>query len=155
MSKLGYHCRLATGRVYQFFHRRQFPGRSVFYSIPRINRSDRLVCGEGLKVNGNVFINADGGVKIGDRVTLSYGATILAASYDKDLFFQGKRDHKNKGIEIGNDVWVGANATILDGVHICDHVIIGAGAVVTKDISTPYSVYVGVPAKRISSQEKI
>lgn len=113
------------------------------------------MCGEGLKVNGNVFINADGGVKIGDRVTLSYGATILAASYDKDLFSQGKRDHKNKGIEIGNDVWVGANATILDGVHICDHVIIGAGAVVTKDISTPYSVYVGVPAKRISSQEKI
>ena len=98
--------------------------------------------------------NADGGVKIGDRVTLSYGVTILAASYDKDLFFQGQRCHRNKGIHIGSDVWIGANATILDGVQICDHVIIGAGAVITKDISIPYSIYVGVPAKRIRGQEE-
>ena len=141
--------------VYQFFHKRQFLGHSEFYSIPRINRPERLVCGEGLKVNGNVFINADGGVEIGNRVTLSYGVTILAASYDKELFFHGKRIHKNKGIRIGNDVWIGANATILDGVSICDHVIIGAGTVVTKDISTPNTVYAGVPAKQIQSQEEI
>lgn len=154
MSIVGYHCRLAAGNVYKLFHPKQFAGKSTFYSIPRIHRPDRLRCGEGLKVNGSVFINADGGVKIGERVTLSYGVTIMAASYDVDLFFRGERVHKNKGIEIGNDVWIGANATILDGVHICDHVIIGAGAVVTKDISIPYSVYAGVPAKRISDREK-
>lgn len=153
MSKIGYYYRLTIGRIFQFFHRKQFPGQSTFYSIPRINRPDRLICGEGLKVNGNVFINADGGVKIGNRVTLSYGATILAASYDKEAFFRGERCHKNYGIEIGNDVWIGANVTILDGVHICDHVIIGAGAVVTNDISIPYSIYAGVPAKQIKKQK--
>lgn len=155
MSKFGYHCRLAVGQVYHFFHRRQFSRQTTFYGIPHINRPDRLVCGEGLKVNGNVFINADGGVRIGNRVTLSYGSTILAVSYDIDQFFRGERVHKNRGVEIGNDVWIGANATILDGVRICDHVIVGAGAVVTKDISIPYSVFAGVPAKRIRSQDEI
>lgn len=49
---------------------------------------------------------------------------------------------------IGNDVFIGANVTILDGVHVGDGVVIGAGAVVTKDIP-PYAIAAGVPAKVI------
>lgn len=51
-------------------------------------------------------------------------------------------------IEIGNDVWIGRRAIILPGVKIGDGVIIGAGAVVTKDVS-PYTIVGGVPAKEI------
>lgn len=51
-------------------------------------------------------------------------------------------------IEIGNDVWIGANVIILDGVRIGNGVILGAGAVVTKDIPD-YAIAVGVPAKII------
>lgn len=47
---------------------------------------------------------------------------------------------------VGNDVFIGANVTVLDGVEIADGAVIGAGAVVTKDIP-PYAVAVGVPAK--------
>jgi acetyltransferase-like isoleucine patch superfamily enzyme len=47
---------------------------------------------------------------------------------------------------IGNDVWVGARAIILDGVNVGDGAIIGAGAVVTKDVPS-YAVVAGVPAK--------
>ena len=47
---------------------------------------------------------------------------------------------------VGNDVFIGANVTLLDGVNIGDGAIIGAGAVVTKDIP-PYAIAVGVPAK--------
>jgi acetyltransferase-like isoleucine patch superfamily enzyme len=59
-------------------------------------------------------------------------------------------------ISIGNDVFIGANATILDGVKIADGAIIGAGAVVTKDIP-PYAIAVGVPAKVVKYrfEEKI
>jgi len=49
-------------------------------------------------------------------------------------------------ITIGNDVWVGARATILDGVDIADGAIIAAGAVVTQDVP-PYAIVGGVPAK--------
>lgn len=48
-------------------------------------------------------------------------------------------------VEIGNDVWIGANAVILPGVKIGDGAVIGAGAVVTKDVP-PYAVAGGVPA---------
>jgi len=51
-------------------------------------------------------------------------------------------------INIGNDVWVGYNVTILDGVSIGDGAIIAAGSVVTKDV-LPYSIVGGVPAKLI------
>ena len=149
IGKVKIGCRLALGNLFRTFHQRQFSKDTIFYGIPRINRPDRLRCGNGLKVNGNVFINADGGVEIGERVTLSHGVTILASSYDVDRFFQGEHVHNNVGVKIGNDVWIGANATVLDGVHICDHIIIGAGAVVTQDITDSYSIYVGVPAKRL------
>ena len=53
---------------------------------------------------------------------------------------------ESKRVIIENDVFIGANVTILDGVRICNGAIIGAGAVVTKDIP-PYAIAVGVPAK--------
>ncbi len=51
-------------------------------------------------------------------------------------------------LKIGNDVWIGANVLILDGVTIGNGAIIAAGAVVTKDVP-PYAVVGGVPAKII------
>ena len=55
----------------------------------------------------------------------------------------------NKGdIEIGNDVWIGYEAIITQGVHIGDGAIIGTRAVVTKDVP-PYTIVGGIPAKEI------
>jgi acetyltransferase-like isoleucine patch superfamily enzyme len=58
----------------------------------------------------------------------------------------------NRGIRIGNDVWIGACVTILDGVNVGDHSILAAGAVVTKDVM-PYEIVAGVPARRIKSRD--
>jgi acetyltransferase-like isoleucine patch superfamily enzyme len=54
--------------------------------------------------------------------------------------------NENEICKIGNDVWIGARAIILDGVSVGDGAIIGAGAVVTKDVPS-YAVVAGVPAK--------
>ena len=52
---------------------------------------------------------------------------------------------------IGNDVWIGANVVVLQGVKIGDGAIVAAGAVVTKDVE-PYSIVGGVPAKMIKKR---
>ena len=54
-------------------------------------------------------------------------------------------------IKVGNDVWIGCRATVLDGVTIGDGAIIAAGAVVTKDVA-PYAIVGGVPARVIRSR---
>jgi virginiamycin A acetyltransferase len=56
-------------------------------------------------------------------------------------------DHKGDTV-IGNDVWIGYEAVIMPGIHIGDGAIIGARAVVTKDVP-PYTIVGGVPAKKI------
>lgn len=67
---------------------------------------------------------------------------------DSELIEIRKKLVQKEGIEIGNDVWIGMNATILPGVKIGNGVTISAGAVVTKDIPD-YALVGGVPAKII------
>ena len=82
------------------------------------------------------------GVKIGQGMhSLNYITTYQKIS--KSLINYSL--DKNPAI-IGNDVWCGANVVILQGVEIGDGAVIGANAVVTKDIP-PYGIAVGIPAK--------
>ena len=61
---------------------------------------------------------------------------------------QAEKEKRNPPVEIGNDVWIGADAIILSGVKVGDGAVIGAGAVVSKDVP-PYAIAGGVPAKII------
>lgn len=54
----------------------------------------------------------------------------------------------DKRTTIGNDVWIGSRVTIMQGVHVSNGAVIGAGSVVTKDVP-PYAIVAGVPAKII------
>lgn len=69
---------------------------------------------------------------------------------NEDLFEEEKfvDEAKKYGVIIGNDVWIGARVTILGGLKIGDGAVVGAGAVVTKDVP-PYTIVGGVPAKII------
>ena len=72
-------------------------------------------------------------------------------SIDVPMMDQG--DTAERPVTIGNDVWLGRRVIIMPGVNIGDGCVIGAGAVVTKDIPA-YSVAAGVPAKVIKSRLK-
>lgn len=123
----------------------QFEKNNVLYHYPINN--DRLIIGK--------FCSIACGARF---VFTSANHTMKSLStYTFPLFFEewglDKKDvasaWDNKGdIVIGNDVWIGYEAVILSGVHIGDGAIIGARAVVTKDVS-PYSIVGGVPAKEI------
>ena len=100
-----------------------------------------VVLGKSCSVWFNAVIRGDVHfIKIGDKVNIQDGA-IIHCTYQK---------HPTK---IGNNVSIGSNATILP-VSICDDVVIGAGAVVTKNITEP-GVYAGNPARFMKKIEKI
>ena len=94
---------------------------------------------------------------IGRNTTIGLGTHPLNYVSTQNIFYK-KNNMNNKwvnpiklkdtSIEIGNDVWIGVEAMILDGVKVGDGAVVGARAVVTKDVP-PYAIVVGVPAKII------
>ena len=91
-----------------------------------------------------------GPVTIGSHVNLAQGITVTALNHnfaEKDIRIDEQGVSTNP-VNIGNDIWIGANAVILPGVTIGDHAVVAAGAVVTKDIP-PHTLVAGVPAKII------
>lgn len=101
-----------------------------------------VTIGNHVKVQSHTFICEL--VTIGDFCFIGHGVMFI-----NDLFQNGGPAGGDQSLwketKIGNHVSIGSNATILP-VTICDHVVIGAGAVVTKDILKP-GVYIGNPAK--------
>lgn len=83
-------------------------------------------------------------VTIGNNCFISHGAMFINDLFQIGAPAKGRMDLW-KSTRIGNNVSVGTNATILP-VNICDNVVIGAGSVVTKDITRP-GIYVGNPAR--------
>ena len=89
-----------------------------------------------------------GPVSIGNNVNLAQGITVTALNHNfEDVTRRiDEQGISTKPVVIGDDVWIGANAVILPGVTIGRHVVVAAGAVVTKDVPD-YCVVAGVPAK--------
>ena len=123
----------------------QFETNNVLYHYP-VNK-DRLLIGK--------FCSIACGARF--LFTSANHAQTSLSTYPFPTFFgewglekeQVTSAWDNKGdIVIGNDVWIGYEAVILSGVHIGDGAVIGARAVVTKDVA-PYTVVGGVPAKKI------
>ena len=109
--------------------------------------------GKHVSINRSGIILGAGGVCIGDYVRIGPRVNILSNNHvfknkSIPIMYQGK---SLKMITIGNDVWIGANATIVPGVTICDGAVIGAGSVVTKNVDK-YNIVAGVPAHKIGSR---
>ncbi len=88
--------------------------------------------------------------------TLTTNAMVHRDEYDEEGLFGILPENRVKfephqPVSIGNDVWIGLGAVIMDGVTIGDGAVIGASAVVTKDIP-PYAIAAGIPAKVIRNR---
>lgn len=108
--------------------------------------------GKNITLGKDVFINSgccfqdQGGIEIGDGSLI--GQQVVIATLNHGLSPKDRQSMLPAKVVIGKNVWVGAHATILPGVTVGDNSVIGAGAVVNKDVPAN-SIAVGVPAKII------
>lgn len=111
--------------------------------------------GHHVYINKNCdIITNETTVEIGNYVMIGPNVTFVAQNHDisdwrKPMIFSN--EYKRGNIKVDDDVWIGANVTILPGVTINRGAVIAAGAVVTKDVP-PYAITGGVPAARIKDR---
>jgi maltose O-acetyltransferase len=123
--------------------------RAFFSSGREVSIGDYSSIGEGTKIRGSV--------RIGNHVMM--GEEVLIVSWEHDfsridipMTQQGFQEQKT--IVIGDDVWIGSRAILLPGVQVGHGAIVGAGAVVTKDVPE-YAIVGGNPAKVIRLRNEL
>jgi acetyltransferase-like isoleucine patch superfamily enzyme len=109
-----------------------------------------ITLGNQCSVNAESILYGTGGIRIGTGVRIAALSAIVASQHvftdpQAPIMTQG---YTARGIEIEDDVWIGAGACVLDGARIGKGAVIGAGAVVTRHVP-PYTVVAGVPAAEI------
>ncbi|MBR9827614.1 MAG: acyltransferase [Oceanospirillales bacterium] len=152
--------KLPNSRYFMFFNKiriwyvqkilkiMEIDNRSKFQNNVYISDGSNIRIGKFCHINENVFIQ---GAYIGDYVMLAPGVSIISSSHGKDrldipMISQDATWHNAPVIE--NDVWIGRNSIIMPGVKVGSGSIVGAGAVVTKDVES-MTIVGGVPAKLI------
>jgi acetyltransferase-like isoleucine patch superfamily enzyme len=108
-----------------------------------------------LEIGDFVFLGTSTEIDVAERVTIGAHTLIAPAVFISDHDHNIARDQRiaaqgvrRAPVTIGEDVWLGTKSVILPGVTIGDGAVIGAGAVVTKDVE-PYAIVAGVPARVI------
>lgn len=121
--------------------------------------ADNITMGHDVYLGpGSTLLTTRAAIQLGDYVMSGPNLTIITGDHRTDILDRPmmsiaeteKLPDNDQDVIIGNDVWLGSNVTILKGVHVADHCVIAAGAVVTKDVQPKYSVWGGVPARMLS-----
>lgn len=123
-----------------------------FAVIRAVGGAGDVVIGERCMINPHCVLFSGNGIVLGNDVLLAPGVQVVPANHafarrDLPVSQQGFLPSKG-GVVIGDDVWVGANAALLDGVKIGRGAIIGAGSVVRGEIPD-YEIWAGLPARKI------
>ena len=107
-----------------------------------------IVIGQRSLIGEGCVLRGQGGITIGDDVFLAPLVQVLAVNHvyndtSRPISFQGIT---TQGITIEDGAWIGGGAILLDGVRVGRNAVVGAGAVVTRDVP-PFTVAVGNPAR--------
>jgi len=139
---------------YLKFSRIQKGSDSVIGLKTKTMNNHNIFLGKNSYINGGYLLSGKNfKIIIGDNCLLSYEIHLRTSSHnylnkEQLIRLQGEFE---KDIVIGNDCWIGFGAQVLPGVNIADGSVIGAGAIVTNN-TEPYSVYAGVPARKIKNR---
>ncbi|MDZ7859279.1 MAG: acyltransferase [Candidatus Krumholzibacteriota bacterium] len=117
-------------------------------------QTGKITIGKNCSINPFCELRGRGDLTIGDDTRIGTGSAFYPNKHiykDPDILIR-LQGETHEGITIENDVFIGSNVKVLDGVSIGTGCVVGAGSVVTKTIP-PYSVAVGVPAKVIKQRK--
>ena len=124
----------------------------VYKHNPHTSEEGKLVIGDRSVITAGVNIRAAGGaIRIGNDTGIGQHAVLVAANHSVargQVYIRSRWDETRTGIEIGDNVWVGAHSVVLPGVSIGDNAVIAAGSVVTRDVPAN-EIWGGVPARKI------
>lgn len=115
----------------------------------RISGPGRLTVGETSSIGNHSWVDARGGVTIGQKCCVGEWARLLTGTHD---ITTSNFQYITKAITIGDAVWIATGAIVLPGVTIGDGAVVAAGALVTKNVE-PWTVVGGNPAKVIKKRE--
>jgi len=109
--------------------------------------------GKSVTINANCFITSCYGIEIGNNVSIAENVSIRDYNhvYENTTIPHQQQGFLGAPISIGDDTWIGRGVMITAGVNIGKGCVIGANAVVTKDVPD-YSIAVGIPARIIKSR---
>jgi maltose O-acetyltransferase len=126
----------------------------LIYSGVYFSHTYGIEVGKSFAINSGSVVDGRGGITIGDNVLIGPNVSIMSSEHQIKQIDIPIIDlnHLMYKVKIHDDVWIGANAVITSGVEIGKGAVVGAGAVVTKDISD-YAIVGGVPAKVISTRK--
>ena len=118
------------------------------YVAAHAHVTGRVAVGDDCSLNVGVAVRGD--VRTGRAVRIGAHSSLLGFDHgfddpDTEVF---RQPHTSAGIQVGDDVWIGAHVVVLDGVRIGSHAVVGAGSVVTRDVPA-WNVVVGNPARPI------
>ena len=120
----------------------------LFRRLARFYAPWNFQCGDAVCIGPCAQIYNKCQVKVGSSVVISQDAWLCTAGHD---ILSLQMDLNLRPIQIGNKVWIAAKAIILPGVSIGEGAVVGAGAVVAKDVP-PWSVVVGNPARVVKKR---
>lgn len=130
-------------------------GKNVtFYPLTSFFSYKTIELGNDVFIGPRAYFSSIKKISIGNKVMFGPNVTIIGGDHNtseigKYMFdVENKKESDDIPVKIGNDVWVGTRVTILKGVEIGDGAIIAAGSLVLKNVE-PYSIYGGVPAKKL------
>jgi acetyltransferase-like isoleucine patch superfamily enzyme len=123
-----------------------------FVKIKFTGGTGHIFIGERVYINSGTVLYSGNGIKIGDYVLIGPNCSIVPVNHafeDRNVKIINQRFAESKGgIVIEDDVWIGANVTILDGAYIRNGAVIGANSLVSGEVEE-FSINVGTPLKCI------
>ncbi|SFR67043.1 acyltransferase [Halogeometricum limi] len=128
-------------------------GCTISKSVVVAPSEGRIEIGANSLVNVSTALLGHGDLSIGENALIGPNTTIVAANHgfaDRDVPM-ASQEISAEGITIHDDVWIGSNCAILDGVTLGEGAVVAAGSVVTESVA-PYTIVGGVPAKEIRTR---